>query len=309
MRVTTRLARVGSTVGMAAVASLLLASCSEGAGAAEQDLAPVPDQVFVVEVDDALTEQLPAELRDSGAVSIAVSVGSAPDDFHDENGKLVGWEVDLARAAFDKLGLTPEFHEISFDSIIPGLKGERYDIAFGQIGITGERMEVMDQVGTALTNQGIAAPAESDIKIESLDDLCGLSVGVNRGSRQQDFALEQSDKCVADGGKTVDLQVYEDGNKTNMAMLSGRTDVSWNGATSINYFVAVSNGKAKLVGEYLEPYPMGAALPKASPLSQPFADAVNQLLDDGTYDAIMAKWGLEGNAIPEATVNPELESE
>lgn len=286
------------------IAGILLSSC--GIGVEDN---PVPKQTFDVSADKELAQGVPTTIKDEGSVNIAVAVGSAPDVFQDEFGNLVGWEVDVAKAATAKLDLAPEFSEISFDSIIPGLQAQRYDIAFGQIGITDERMEKIDQVATGLGNQAFAAPSGSDTVVPDISSLCGMKVGTTRGSRQQEFAEEQTKKCTATGKEPIAIQVYDDGTKANLAMLSGRADVSWSGSTSMNYFVQVSKGKADIVGHHLEPYPLGGALSKNSEFSQSYADAVNSLIDDGTYQKIMNKWGIPDSIIDEAVVNPELKDQ
>ncbi|MCQ9386831.1 ABC transporter substrate-binding protein [Brevibacterium moorei] len=306
--------KAGTMTATLAVTALLVSACGgggEGTDTAETGdaLAPVPTETFDVQKDEKLAAQLPDSIKKAGAINIAGAAGSAPDVFVDEKGELVGWEIDLVKAAADKFGVKPKFNEISFDSVIPGLQADRYDIAFGQIGITNERMKKIDQVGTALGNQGIAATSDSDIKVESLNDLCGKKVATTRGSRQQEFGDTQSKKCVDDGNPAVEMQVYDDGTKANMAMLSGRADVSWSGSTGMNYFVANSQGKAKIVGHYLEPYPMGGALPKGSDFSKPFAASINSLIADGTYAKIMDKWGLADNEINKVEVNPTVKDQ
>lgn len=291
-------------ISLIVASSVSLVSCGAG-----EEVSPVPKQTFDVAEESGLSSSLPSSIKESGTVSIAVAVGSAPDVFQDEFGNLTGWEVDLAKAAAARLGLEPDFSEISFDSVIPGLQAERYDIAFGQIGITNERMEKIDQVSTGLGNQAFAAPSDTSTKVDAIDDLCGMKVGTTRGSRQQQFAEEQTRKCTAEGNEPIGLQVYDDGTKANLAMLSGRADVSWSGSTSMNYFVKVSKGKAKIVGHYLEPYPLGGALRKDSDFSRSYAAAVNTLIDDGTYQQIMKKWGIPDSIIDHAEVNPNVKDQ
>ena len=77
----------------------------------------------------------------------------------------------------------------------------------------------------------------------------------------------------------------------------------------MNYFVKVSKGKARIVGHHLDPYPLGGALSKDSEFSQSYADAVNALIEDGTYEKIMNKWGIPDSIIEEAVVNPEVKDQ
>ena len=65
-----------------------------------------------------------------------------------------------------------------------------------------------------------------------------------------------------------------------------------------------AKGQAKVVGTYTDINYIGVALPKGSDMSIPLQAAIQRLLDDGTYKAIMAKWGLEDNAAMTIPLNP-----
>jgi polar amino acid transport system substrate-binding protein len=233
---------------LAIIACLSVASCATSSGGA----APAQESASVTG-DEKLVQALPQSFKDSGKINVAVSVGGVPEAFLDDKGELVGWEVDIMKAAAAKLELTPEFSNVSFDTIIPGLQADRYDIAFGQIGITNARMKLIDQVSTGLSNQAFVAPADSKLAINTLDDLCGVSIGISRGTRQQDFAEKQTAKCTESGKEPIDIQLYDGASKANLAMTSGRVDVSWSGSTGQNYYVKMSNGKAKVVGQNSPP--------------------------------------------------------
>jgi polar amino acid transport system substrate-binding protein len=289
---------------LAIIACLSVASCatsSEGAAPAQSSANATADQKLV--------QALPQSFKDSGKVNVAVSIGGVPEAFLDDKGELVGWEIDIMKAAAAKLGLTPEFSNVSFDTIIPGLQADRYDIAFGQIGITNARMKLIDQVSTGLSNQAFVALADSKLEINTLDDLCGVSIGIGRGTRQQDFAEAQTAKCTASGKEPIDIHLFDGSTKSNLAMTSGRVDVSWSGSTGQHYYVKMSDGKAKVVGHYLEPYPLGGALPKGSEFAPSFSDAVDSLIADGTYKEIMTKWGLDENLIENSDVNPTVKDQ
>ena len=115
---------------------------------------------------------------------MAVALGSPPDDFRNAAGEVDGWEIDLMRAATQALGLQLEFRPTTFDTLIPGLQSKRFDGATGQMGITEAREKVLDMVGTLIANELFASLSDRDIKVNTLDDLCGVTVGTTRGSRE-----------------------------------------------------------------------------------------------------------------------------
>ena len=262
------------------------------------------DPALVQTVQPDLAKMLPPRVAEARTFTLAVSLGSPPDDFRDARGEVAGWEIDIVRAATQALGLQLDIRPTTFDSLIPGLQAKRFDGATGQMGVTDAREKVVDMIGTLTGNELFAALAGSEIKVDSLDDLCGLSVGTTRGSREMVFAEDQQPKCAAAGKKPINALAFSDGNGAAEALMSRRADLYWLGSTAVSYFVAQSRGRAKVVGHYTDTSYLGIALPKGSDLAAPLQAAIQHLIDDGTYAKIVAKWGLESNAIKQAPLNP-----
>ncbi len=281
-----------------AVALVSAALCHPIVAAAQADTipaqAPRPD----------LVKLLPPQVAASRTFTLAVALGSPPDDFRDAKGEIAGWEIDILRAATQALGLQLDLRPTTFDTLIPGLQAKRFDAATGQMGITDAREKVVDMIGTLTGNELFAALAASDIKVNGLEDLCGLTVGTTRGSREMVFAADQNPKCEAAGKKPINALAFSDGNGAAEALMSRRADLFWLGSTAISYFVAQSKGKAKVVGSYTDTSYLGVALPKGSDMAMPLQAAIQHVIDDGTYGKIVQKWGLEGNAIKQAPLNP-----
>jgi polar amino acid transport system substrate-binding protein len=291
-----------SAIAMSLGCALTLAGCSSNSG----DGAPKETaNAITAQKQQPVAKLVPATIATSGILRVGVALGSPPDEFEDKNHKIVGWEVDLVRAAAQTMGLKLDLTPSSFDSLIPGLQAHRYDAAVGQFGVTGAREKIVDFVTTLQINELFAARSDSDIKIKALNDLCGHSVAVLRGSREYDFAKAQNPKCAQDGKKPIHVGVF-DGAQAGLSLTSGRSDLYWAGATSISYFVKTSNGRTKVVGSYLRPNPLGTAMPKNSRLAPALQAAVQHLMDDGTYQKILKKWGVDSVAIDRAVVNPKV---
>ena len=252
----------------------------------------------------ALVAMLPAAVTAAKTFTVAVAVGSPPDDFRDAQGEIAGWEIDILRAATAAMGLTLDLRPATFDTLIPGLQAKRFDAAVGQMGVTTVREKVVDMVGTLIANEEFAALADSTIKVGGLDDLCGLTVGTTRGSREMVFVADQQPKCAAAGRQPVNALAFNDGNGAAEAVMSKRADLFWLGSTAISYFVGQSKGRAKVVGAYTDRSYIGIALPKDSDMARPVQAAVQHLVDDGTYAKIVSKWGLGDGAIRTAELNP-----
>jgi polar amino acid transport system substrate-binding protein len=267
--------------------------------------AQTPDAVIPAEtVQPDLVKKLPPRMAESKTFAVAVALGSPPDDFRNEKGEIVGWEIDILRAATQSLGIELDIHPTTFDVLIPGLQAKRFDAAVGQMGITAVREKVLDMVGTLIANELFAGLASTDIKVNTLDDICGLSVGTTRGSREVEFARGNDAKCEAAGKKPINILAFSDGNGAAEALMSKRADLFWLGSTAVSYFVAQSHGRTKVVGSYTDRSYLGVGLPKDSDMVAPLQAAIQHLIDDGTYEKIIRKWGLEDGAIKTVPVNP-----
>ncbi|MGI4952175.1 MAG: ABC transporter substrate-binding protein [Janthinobacterium lividum] len=264
---------------------------------------PGADPALTQAADPALVRLVPAEAA-AKPFTVAVALGSPPDDFRNEKGEVVGWEIDILRAATQALGLGLDLRPTTFDTLIPGLQARRFDAAVGQMGVSVVREKVVDMIGTLLGNELFAAHADSPVVVKTLDDLCGLTVATTRGSREMVFAEEHQPKCAAAGKKPINALAFNDGNGAAEAMMSRRADLFWLGSTAVSYFVAQTKGRTKVVGSYTDISYIGVALPKGSAMAAPLQAAIQHLIDNGTYGRIVAKWGLGDAAVQQAPLNP-----
>jgi polar amino acid transport system substrate-binding protein len=117
----------------------------------------------------------------------------------------------------------------------------------------------------------------------------------------------QSDKCKADGKDAVEVQSYTDQPSSILAVRSKRADAFFSSQAPLTYFVSQANGQLELTGvgqkNGFEDIFQGAVVPKGSPLGPIMVDAIKVLIDNGTYAAIMKKWGLENNMIKAPGIN------
>jgi polar amino acid transport system substrate-binding protein len=297
-------ARNGTLTWSALVASMVIAAFACGTALAAPPSPAAENTSLTESVQPALVKLLPPQIASSKTLTVAVAVGSPPDDFRDDKGEIVGWEIDILRAAAQSMGLELNIRPTTFDSLIPGLQARRFDAAVGQMGVTEVREKVVDMIGTLIGNELFAALKGSDIQVRTLDDLCGRTVSTTRGSREYEFAQAQNPKCTAAGKKPINVLVFSDATAAADSMMNRRSDLFWVGSTAVSYFVNQSGGRAKVVGHYTDASYIGIALPKDSDMSRALQAAVQHLIDSGTYEKIVRKWGLEAGAIKSAPLNP-----
>lgn len=249
------------------------------------------------------TIAVPEEIRSKGTLIVATDPTYAPNEFIERGGTdVVGMDIDLAEAIGEKLGLDVEIERSTFDAIIPGLAARRYDAGMSSFTDTRERERTVDFVTYFRAGTSFYKRRGAD-DVGTIEDLCGRSVAVERGTTQATDVQTQSRRCEAAGEDGVDLQVYTDQNGANLAIQSGRAEIGMADSPVADYIVLQSNGMFESTGEPYGEAPYGIALPKGSGLEEPILEAVRALIRDGTYDAILREWGVEHGAIDDPQIN------
>ena len=128
---------------------------------------------------------MPSSVKSSGTLSVAADATYAPNEFIAEDGKtVIGMDADLAKAIAQAMGLQAEVKNATFDSIIPGLAANKYDLGMSSFTITKEREKTVDFVSYAIAGTSFFVNADGGPDIQSLADLCGQKVAAERGTTQ-----------------------------------------------------------------------------------------------------------------------------
>jgi polar amino acid transport system substrate-binding protein len=261
--------------------------------------------------DDTIAAEVPSDIASKGTLSFATDAEYAPMEYVDPaNQQIVGADVDLGNALAAVMGLQTTWQNATFNAIIPGLAAGRYDMSMSAFTDTLDRQKTVDFVtyfsaGTSFYTQASGGPT-----ITGLSSLCGLAVGVESGTTQEADATAQSKKCTAAGKQAVNVQSFETQDAANLAMSSGRVEVVMADSPVADWAVKQSNGRFKIVGTSYGTAPYGIAIPRPqgtpegqAPMSKPTLDALNKLMADGTYQAILEKWGIQDGAISNPQIN------
>lgn len=310
-----RLTKVVAGVSIAALA-LGIAGCSSGEppeGVEDQDVVadpgaiPLPTEVIPdQEVNPEIQALVPERFVDAGVVRVATSADYPPNEFVSSDGDVVGVHADMAKALGEIMGVPFEFSVTSFDGIIPGLQADRYDVGMASAAVTNERKQVVDFVGDILGANALMVRSDFEQDVVDLDVICGLTVGVGKGTIEADRATAQSEQCVEDGKDAAKIQTYPSQVEAVLALTSSRVDAIWAAGLALSYIEKGNPGKIKVVGRDLfVPGTNGIMLAKDNGLAEPVQQALQQMIDDGTYQAILAKWGADAYGVDKAEINPE----
>jgi polar amino acid transport system substrate-binding protein len=284
------------------VAVLGLAACGGSDDSTTTGAKPSAATRTTATVNEDVAALVPAKIKAKGRLTVAADATYAPNEFIGTDGKTVeGTDADLAAALASVMGLRAKVVNASFDSIIPALEGHKYDLGMSSFTDTKEREQVVDFVTYFSAGTSFFTKADGGPDVTALADLCGEKVSVEKGTTQADDATAQAKKCGA--GQKATVLVFPDQNAANLALSSGRATVGMADTPVAAYQVKQSQGQFKLAGESYGTAPYGIAIPKDIGLDKAVLASVKQLMSDGTYMAILRKWGVETGAIDNPTIN------
>ena len=303
VKTTSRLARLLAVFALIAVVSVLA-----GCGDDKDDDAGATGSTGSASIAGTFNEEaaakVPQAIKDKGTLTVAMDASYAPNEFFDEDGKtIIGMDADLAAAIGTTLGLEVEKKNVTFDAILPGLAADKYDIAISSFTDTKEREETVDMVTYFTAGTGFYTNAENPVEVEGLADLCGKKVAVQKGTVQQEDVEGQNDKC----DDPIDVAVFTQQTDVDLAINSGRAEVALADSPVAAYAVQQSDGALKSTGKEYDSAPYGIAVNKENGLTEAIQAAVQAMIDDGTYTAILEEWGQTAGALTESKINDGVE--
>jgi polar amino acid transport system substrate-binding protein len=283
---------------LAAVAALTLTGCvdnSTPATGGSESTAPA------IERDDAVAELVPAEVADTGTLVIGTDPTYAPNEFKNEAGEPIGWGIELASGVAAKLGLEPEFQVAKFDNIIPSVMGGKADIGSSSFTDTVEREQQVDFVNYYTAGIQWASAAGTEV---NPDDACGLKVAVQATTYEDtDEVPAKSEACVAAGKPAIEKLKFDTQDAATNAVVLGQADALSADSPVTLYAIAQTGDKLQLAGETFDVAPYGMVVAKGSELTQAVQAALQSMVDDGSYEAILDEWGVADGGIDEITIN------
>ncbi|MFD0020445.1 ABC transporter substrate-binding protein [Streptomyces sp. NPDC058382] len=300
------------TAVLALVTGTVLTACGANPPGAEDSVQNSAQQTAVdlkQPLDPALHAKLPAKNRASGEL-ISVNNGSFPpyEIAGSDGHSLTGASADLSTALGHLLGV--RISHVTADGLpsqLTGIKAGRFDFALGPVGDFKERQTSNDFVDWVQEFVVFAVPKGNPKHIESLAGTCGKRIAVMSGGSAEGVAKEQIPKCRAEGKPAVNVQSYKDQPSSILAVRSGRADAFFSSQAPLTYFTAQAKDQLELTGvgksNGFDTLYQGAVVPQESSLGGVLKEALQRLIDNGTYHKIMDKWGLRANEIKTAGIN------
>lgn len=290
---------LGTTVA-AAIGAMAHAQDMTEVMVAKPDVAAMPG----VALNQTLANALPEDVKASGILKVATSL-TPPISFHDDDGKLIGIDADLASAFGIILGVTVEMTDVGGGPhIVPAILSGRFDMTISGINDDPELQKQVDVIDYMYDGTTIMVVQGNPLGIASMMDLCGKRVAVPVGTFQNRLAQKYSEDCAV----PMDILSLPKMPDVLQAIRTGRADATVNGYATSVYSTDKQIGR----GVGLQALPdirlavgyLGMLTAKDDPqLRDTAAAALQQMVESGAYKQIMEKWGLGPLAVETVKIN------
>ncbi|AFM19592.1 amino acid ABC transporter substrate-binding protein, PAAT family, amino acid ABC transporter membrane protein, PAAT family [Mycolicibacterium chubuense NBB4] len=240
-------------------------------------------------------------IKSAGVLRVGTEGVYSPFSYHDAaTGRLVGYDVEVARAVADKIGVNVEFVETPWDAMFAALEANRFDVVANEVTINPQRRAKYDLSEPYSVGEGVIVTRAADNSITSLADLKGKVAAENATSNWSDVARKAGARVETVEGFTQAITLLN----------QGRVDVVVNDSIAVYAYLAeTKDTSVKIAGSVGEKSEQGFAARKNSGLLPELNKALDELRADGTLARISQKY-LNANAsgAPEAAGAPPVRS-
>lgn len=223
-----------------------------------------------------------AQIQEAGVITVGTEGTYSPNSYHDENGNLVGFDVEVAEKIAEKLGVRAEFVESEWDSLFAGMDSGRIDIVVNEVEASEERREKYDFSEPYTYIQGALLVAEDNDEIQSVEDLEGKRAAQNLTSSWGQLAESYGAELVG-----VDSM-----NQSVELLLTGRADVTLNAETAFYDFMKNQPDRAVKIAAMTD-YTTSSVIPVRKgneSLVNAINDALDEMRESGELEELSVKY-------------------
>ncbi|MDO2378177.1 ABC transporter substrate-binding protein [Rhodococcus ruber] len=302
---------------LTAVALLSVAACSSGSGTDEPDAATSSGYNLTADQNRITTDsvpeiaaKVPQPIRDRGTLIVTGSAGTAPPlrFYADDDKTIIGSETDFAHLLGDVLDLDVELTAADWAQNFVRVDSGEADVFISNVTVTEERKEKYDFSTYRLDNLAFEVKKDSGIEVKDPKDVAGLKVGVSSGTNQEALLVEWNEQNVAAGLEPTEILYFQNATDYYLALGSGRIDAYFGPNPSASFHV-IQAGETEIAGTFSG---AGADLQgeiavltkKDNGLIEAINAALNHVIENGTYQQVLDRWGIANEAVATSVINP-----
>jgi len=226
------------------------------------------------------------QVIEKGEFVVGLDDSFPPMGFRDDNGEIVGLDIDLAKEAAERMGVKVIFKPVEWDGVVLSLKNGDIDVIWNGLTITEDRQKQINFTKTYLENRQIIV-VTSDSQVNNKEDLKDKILGVQLGSSSETALLSDSKTA----NSTKEIKKYSNNTEALMDLKIGRIDGVVVDEIVGRYYMEKRPGEYRVLDENFgkEAYGVGVRKEDIS-----FLNELNKVLEemkaDGKAEEISKKW-------------------
>lgn len=214
------------------------------------------------------------KIMEKGVLTVGTEGTYQPFTYHDENDELTGYDVEVAKAIGEKMGVDVEFSEITWEGLLASLDNGTVDLVLNQVGVTEEREKKYDFSDPYLYSYIALITTGDNTDIDSWESARGKKTSLNVSSNYAAIAEEYD----------MDITASETFSKDIELLTAGRTDCVINNTIAFNdYLIQKPDVDIKIVDVLEDADTVAIPIPKGNEdLVEAVNKAIAELQEDGT---------------------------
>ena len=279
---------------IASVGALALAGCSSNTPAAESSASADAGAATV-------------ETVTPGVLKVGSQQSYIPGEFFEEGGdKVQGFSVDFIDEVAKRLGLKTEWVQVDYSAIITGLQSGQFDMGSGGMSPNPDRLAQVDMVGYFQSGATFILRKEDKGTYTDAQSLCGETIGMLEGSSTLEAAIATENETCS---SPILIEHYTSTPLGLQGLLSQRI-AAYTPDVAQTQFIVKDNPDFVRIGDYtLVDYLINYTFTKENTqLRDAVYEALQEMMDDGTYDEILTKWGITSGGLTKPALNGELDA-
>ena len=265
--------------------SLIFVGCGQDKGSESNTSAKV-NQEESNEENNGESKDESDKVLDSGKLILGLDDSFPPMGFRDDKGEIVGFDIDLAKAVTEKLGLELVLKPVDWSTVTLTLNKGDIDVIWNGFSVSEKRKKEVDFSDSYLDNKQIMV-VKNDSNMKGKEDLKDKVLGIQSGSTSEGALAKEAD--VENSLK--EIKKYADNVQALMDLGIGRVDVVLVDEVVGRYYVAKKPGEYKILEENFGKEEYAIGIKKGNDkLREKINEALAELREDGTESKISEKW-------------------
>lgn len=237
---------------------------------------------------DEATDNSLQYIKDKGTLVLGLDDSFPPMGFRDDQDNIVGFDIDLAKAVCEKLGVELVLQPIEWDAKEQELNTKNIDCIWNGMSVTPDRKENMTMSQTYLLNT-ISLVVKKDSPIKTAEDMAGKKLATQSGSSAEETLDYEENKAFKES--LGQINPFSDYVTALMDLETGNSDAVLMDSIVANYMITEAKKDFKVLDvSFLEDkYAIGFRKGELA-LCEAVNQALSELKKDGTVEQIAVKW-------------------